>query len=68
MQRYLIFDENAKMLAGFLEVPLSDEGENLDHVNGLKILVDEFPAITEGTTPQLNADGTWGVVDIIPVV
>jgi len=64
MQRYLIFDEVSKMLKGFLEVPTSTESEteNIGALEGVKVRTDDFPILAEGTTLQLNGNGTWGVV------
>ena len=64
MQRHLIFDDTTKQLKGFLEVPTSTESEteNIGALEGIKISVDEFPILAEGTTLQLNGNGTWGVV------
>ena len=68
MQRYLIFDETTKQLKGFLEVPTSAEAENMSAINGTLIPVDAFPVLAEGTTLQLNSDGTWGEVTLPDIV
>ena len=60
MQRYLIFDEVSKMLKGFLEVPI--DIKDITTVLGVKIPIEEFPLIAEGTTLQLNADNTWSEI------
>ena len=64
MQRHLIFDDTTKQLKGFLEVPATteSEAESIGALEGIKISVDEFPILAEGTTLQLNGNGTWGVV------
>ena len=69
MQRHLIFDDTTKQLKGFLEVPANteSEAESIGALEGIKISVDEFPILAEGTTLQLNSDGTWGVVALPPL-
>ena len=64
MQRYLIFDDATKQLKGFLEVAttIESEADAIGALEGLKIPADEFPVLAEGTTLQLNSDGTWGEV------
>ena len=64
MQRHLIFDDTTKQLKGFLGVPATteSEAESIGALEGIKISVDEFPILAEGTTLQLNGNGTWGVV------
>ena len=55
--KHLVFDEEKGSLKGFFETLNEDTS-----INGKLISVDEFPTLTEGTTLQLNNDGTWGEV------
>lgn len=65
MQRYLVFDEVSGNLKGFLEVPTI--AEDITVFVGVKIPIEEFPLIAEGTTLQLNTDGTWGTITL-PII
>ena len=65
MQRYLVFDEISGMLKGFLEVPTITEAEDITVFVGVKIPIEEFPLIAEGTTLQMNSDNTWSVVALV---
>ena len=51
---------------GLPEVPATteSEAESIGALEGIKISVDEFPILAEGTTLQLNGSGTWGVVGL----
>ena len=61
MQRYLIFDEVSKMLKGFLEVPIAIK--DITTVLGVKIPIEEFPLIAEGTTLWINSsDNSWSEI------
>ena len=66
MQRYLIFDEVSKMLKGFLEVPI--DIKDITTVLGVKIPIEEFPLIAEGTTLWINSsDNSWDM-KVLPAI